>query len=168
MAYLQVYTGNGKGKTTAALGLALRAVCAGQKVHMLQFIKGMDYSELEAGTYLPGFTIEQMGRDCFIRNEPTELDRKLAKDGMERVRECLQDPSIDVLILDEVNIALYYGLIELPELLDAIRDRQSMEVICTGRYAPKELMDAADLVTEMREIKHYYQKKVPARVGIEK
>ena len=168
MAYLQLYTGNGKGKTTAALGLALRAVCAGLKVHMLQFIKGMDYSELKAPEYLPSFTIEQLGRDCFIRNKPTELDHDLAKRGLERVKECLEDETIDVLILDEVHIALYYGLIELPELLTLLDARKSMEVICTGRYAPKELMDRADLVTEMREIKHYYQKKVPARTGIEK
>lgn len=168
MGYLHVYTGNGKGKTTASLGLALRAVCAGLKVHMLQFIKGMDYSELKAQDLLPRFHIEQLGRDCFIRNKPTEEDHRLAQQGLQRVKQCLQDDSIDVLILDEIHIALYYGLIQLPELLQLLEERKSMEVICTGRYAPKELMDKADLVTEMREIKHYYQQKVPARTGIEK
>lgn len=167
--YFQIYTGNGKGKTTAALGLALRAICADKKVYFGQFIKGMDYSELKAVDLLPNFKIEQFGRDCFIFNEPTQEDRDIAKDGLDKVKEILSKGEYDLVVLDEINIALYYKLFSIQEVLEALNARAyHVEVICTGRYAPQELIDLADLVTEMKEIKHYYTQGVQARVGIEK
>ncbi|HHT49880.1 MAG TPA: cob(I)yrinic acid a,c-diamide adenosyltransferase [Eubacteriaceae bacterium] len=167
--YLHVYTGNGKGKTTAALGLSLRAICAGKKVFFGQFIKGMDYSELKAVELLPNFEIQQFGRDCFIFNEPTEKDIAIAKEGLNKMGEVLVKGEYDLVVLDEINVALYFKLFSLEELLAVLKNKADhVEVICTGRYAPKELIDLADLVTEMKEIKHYYFKGVEARVGIEK
>jgi len=167
--YLHVYTGDGKGKTTAALGLALRAVGAGMSVYIAQFAKGMVYSELSTLERLgDSITLEQWGRDCFIHNEPTDDDRALARRGFERVREVLRSGDYDLVILDEGNIATYYGLITVDELLAAINDRpEHVEVVVTGRKADERLIEAADLVTEMRLIKHYYDRGVQARPGIE-
>ncbi|MGC9771023.1 cob(I)yrinic acid a,c-diamide adenosyltransferase [Fervidobacterium islandicum] len=166
--YIHVYTGNGKGKTTAAFGLALRAVCAGKKVYIGQFIKGMKYSELDAPKYLANLVIEQYGRNCFIKNAPTEEDIRLAKEGLRRIREVLTSGEYDVVVMDEINVALYYGLFSVDEVLDLLKSKsEHVEVILTGRYAPQELVEIADLVTEMREVKHYYQKGVLARKGIE-
>ncbi|ODN30523.1 cob(I)yrinic acid a,c-diamide adenosyltransferase [Fervidobacterium thailandense] len=168
MGYVHVYTGNGKGKTTAALGLALRAICAGKKVYIGQFIKGMHYSELEAVKYLPNLLIEQYGRGCFIRGKPTEEDVKLAHTGLKRVREILESNAFDIVILDEINVALFYRLLDVSEVLELIANRpHDVELILTGRYAPKEIIEVADLVTEMVEVKHYYQQGVVARKGIE-
>jgi cob(I)alamin adenosyltransferase len=167
-AYIQVYTGNGKGKTTASLGLALRAVCAGKKVFIGQFIKGMDYSELKAPEMLSGLTIEQFGRDCFIRNKPTPEDLRIAALGLERSKEALFSGEFDVVILDELNVALYYQLFAEQEVLDMMDAKpDAVELVITGRYATDAVMNKADLVTEMREIKHYYAKGVQARKGIE-
>ncbi len=168
--YVQVYTGNGKGKTTAALGLSLRAVCAGKKVFFGQFIKGMDYSELKAMDLLPNFTLEQFGKDCFIYNEPTEEDVKIAQEGLERIKDVLRDGQYDIVVLDEINVSIYFKLFTSQEVIQAISNRAPhVEVICTGRYAPPELIEYADLVTEMKLIKHYYETQgVQARVGIEK
>ena len=167
--YVQIYTGNGKGKTTAALGLALRAVCADKKVYFGQFIKGMDYSELKAKDLLPNLDIEQFGKDCFIFNKPTQEDIRIAREGLEKVKKILSKGEYDVVVLDEINIALYYKLFTTEEVCDAINNRaHHVEVVCTGRYAPKELIDLADLVTEMKEIKHYYTQGIQAREGIEK
>ncbi|QAV33325.1 cob(I)alamin adenosyltransferase [Fervidobacterium changbaicum] len=166
--YIHVYTGNGKGKTTAAFGLALRAVCAGKKVYIGQFIKGMKYSELDAPKYLANLVIEQYGRNCFIKNAPTEEDIRLAKEGLRRIREVLTSGEYDVVIMDEINVALYYGLFSVDEVLDLLKSKsEHVEIILTGRFAPQELVEIADLVTEMREVKHYYQKGVLARKGIE-
>ncbi|MFY9312798.1 MAG: cob(I)yrinic acid a,c-diamide adenosyltransferase [Tepidanaerobacteraceae bacterium] len=167
--YIQVYTGNGKGKTTAALGLSLRAVCAGKKVFFAQFVKGMRYSELDAEKYLPGLTIKQFGRQCFIYDEPTEEDIEAAVKGLEECERILASGEYDLVVLDEINIALYYKLFPLDRVLSMLDKRhEKTEVVLTGRYAPQELIDRADLVTEMKEIKHYYNKGVPAREGIEK
>jgi len=167
--YVHLYTGNGKGKTTAALGLCLRAVCAGKKVFFGQFIKGMPYSELKAVDYLPGFEMKQYGNDCFIYRDPTDKDITLAKNGLKLLGEIVRSGDYDVVVLDEVNIALYFKLFDVKDVLDILSDRpEHTEVILTGRYAPNELIDAADLVTEMKEIKHYYQIGVEARTGIEK
>ncbi|SFI35483.1 cob(I)alamin adenosyltransferase [Tindallia magadiensis] len=166
--YVQVYTGNGKGKTTAALGLSLRAVCSGKKVYIGQFIKGMAYSEMKAPSLLEGITIEQYGRDCFIKNDPTEEDVLIAKKGLDTAREIIRNKTYDVVVLDELNVALYYKLISIDEVLDLIAAKPaSTELIITGRYAPDELLEVADLVTEMKEVKHYYQQGVKARKGIE-
>ncbi len=167
--YVQVYTGDGKGKTTAALGLALRAVCAGKKVFMGQFVKGMDYSELKAMNYLPGFRIEQYGKDCFICNNPKKEDVDIAKRGLKKIAGVVQSGKYDVVIMDEINIALYYGLFGIDEVLQIIKSKKEhVEIIITGRYAREEILEIADLVTEMKEIKHYYQKGVESRIGIEK
>lgn len=167
--YTHVYTGNGKGKTTAALGLALRAVCAGKKVFMGQFIKGMEYSELKAPQWMPNFTIEQYGRDCFIKNDPTKEDIAIATAGLKKSREILLSGEYDLFILDEINVALYFKLFSEEDVLSLMREKPShVELILTGRYAPDSIIEAADLVTEMKEIKHYYQQGVAARTGIEK
>ncbi len=167
--YVHVYTGDGKGKTTAALGLSLRAICAGKKVFFGQFVKGMDYSELKAVEYLPNFTIKQFGKDCFIFNDPTDEDINIARNGLKKMGEILTKGEYDLVVMDEVNIALYYHLFSVQDVLKIIDGRaEHVEVVCTGRKAPKELIDRADLVTEMKEIKHYYTKGVQAREGIEK
>lgn len=167
--YIHVYTGNGKGKTTAALGLALRAAGAGKMVFIAQFVKGMHYAELDAlKRFEPEITVKQFGRDCFIRHEPQEEDFALAKQGLAEVAEKIRSGMYDVVILDEACIALYYKLFLMSDLLDIIISRPaSMEIVITGRYAPPELIEVADLVTEMREVKHYYQQGVEAREGIE-
>ncbi|MFW6265068.1 MAG: cob(I)yrinic acid a,c-diamide adenosyltransferase [Bacillota bacterium] len=167
--YIHIYTGNGKGKTTAALGLALRAVCAGKKVYIGQFVKGMKYSETKAEDYLPYFEMHQFGRNCFIRNEPSQEDIDAARRGLEICKQVLKDGKYDIVILDELNIALYYNLFPLEEVIEILKNKNpQVEVIITGRYAPEKLIEFADLVTEMREIKHYYQEGVQAREGIEK
>ncbi|MBU0711528.1 cob(I)yrinic acid a,c-diamide adenosyltransferase [bacterium] len=167
--YVQVYTGDGKGKTTAALGLALRSVGARLKVFIGQFAKGMEYSEINAlREKLPEITIRQYGRDCFIINKPTTDDIKLARQGLAEISQIIQSGEYDMVILDEANIAVYFGLFSIDELLEVIRSKPSnLELIITGRNAHPELVKAADLVTEMLEIKHYYQKGVKARKGIE-
>ena len=167
--YVQVYTGNGKGKTTAALGLAVRAVGAGMKVFVGQFVKGMHYSELDViNSDLENITVRQYGRDCFIINEPTPEDKEAAQNGFERMRQIVRAGKHELVILDELNIAIYYGLISIDEVLRLIKDKPShVELVITGRYAPDELLKAADLVTEMKEVRHYYQKGVQARKGIE-
>lgn len=167
--YIQVYTGNGKGKTTAALGLSVRSVCAGKNVFFAQFVKGMRYSELDVVKYLPGMTIKQFGRNCFIYNQPTAKDIEAAEKGLKECETVLSSGTYDLVVLDEINIALYYKLFSLDRVLSMLDGRhEKTEVVLTGRYAPQELIDKADLVTEMREIKHYYNKGVPVREGIEK
>jgi len=167
--YIHLYTGNGKGKTTAALGLALRAAGAGKKVFIAQFVKGMHYSELVSVEKLsPNIVLQQFGRDCFIRQEPTPEDIQMANKGLDFVRELTRSGEYDMIILDEVCIALYYELFSLSALREVISQRrENMEWILTGRYASQELIDLADLVTEMVEVKHYYRQGVEAREGIE-
>jgi len=168
---IQVYTGNGKGKTTAALGLALRAAGHGLRVLMIQFMKGnIQYGELEASKRLsPYLTIKQMGRETFVsRTNPDPVDVELAKKGLSLAREAIQSQSYDIVILDEINVAVDYGLIPLSEVLDLMDSKPaSVELILTGRYAKPEILEKADLVTEMVERKHYYQKGIQSREGIE-
>lgn len=167
--YIQIYTGNGKGKTTCALGLSLRAVCAGKKVFFGQFVKGMKYSELDAIKYLPGFKMKQYGRDCFIFNKPSQEDIDIAKEGLKEIENILKSEEYDIVVLDELNIAIHYNLVSVEEVIDILKNKnEKIEVIITGRYAREELINLADLVTEMKEVKHYYKKGVEARVGIEK
>ncbi|NMB07531.1 MAG: cob(I)yrinic acid a,c-diamide adenosyltransferase [Tissierellia bacterium] len=165
---IHIYTGNGKGKTTAAIGLGIRAAMAGKKVFMGQFIKGMEYSELKIVDYLPNIEIQQFGRDCFIEKEPTKEDIKIAKNGLKICEEIIEKGEMDVVILDELNIALFFKLFTVEEVISVLNKRdENMEIIITGRYAPKELINMADLVTEMVEVKHYYNKGIEARRGIE-
>jgi len=167
--FVQVYTGNGKGKTTAALGLALRAVGAGLKVFIAQFVKGMKYGELKTiRERFPEITIRQYGRNCFIINKPTEEDIKLAQKGLAEAHKIIQAGNYDIVILDEANIAVYFQLFTIDELLKIIRMKpQHVEIIITGRKAHPRLIELADLVTDMQEVKHYYQAGIQARKGIE-
>jgi cob(I)alamin adenosyltransferase len=167
---LQVYTGDGKGKTTAALGLALRAAGAGFKVFIAQFIKGMEYSEFKMIKLLEKYiTLKQYGRDCFIEKDPTSEDIDAARYGLEEMGKILKSGEYQLVILDEANIAIYYKLFSEDELLKIIEERaDDVEVVVTGRKAPPRLIEKADLVTEMKELKHYYNKGILARKGIEK
>ena len=168
--YVQVYTGDGKGKTTAALGLAIRAAGAGLRVLFAQFVKGMEYSELRAlARFDDLIEVRQFGRGCFIHGEPAAEDRAAARDGLREVREAFAGGGFDVVVLDEANIATSLGLITVRELLDVISMRPpNVELVITGRDADPRVIAVADLVTEMREIKHYYREGVQARLGIEK
>ena len=168
--YIHVYTGNGKGKTTAAFGLALRAAGAGFRVYIAQFVKGMKYSEMNSLAKLEEYiTIKQYGRDCFIFRDPEKEDIQAAQEGLKEVREIMSSGEYNMIILDEANIATYYNLFSVDDLLDFIRAKpEDVELIITGRKADPRIIEAADLVTEMKEIKHYYQKGVQAREGIEK
>lgn len=168
--YVHVYTGDGKGKTTAAFGLALRAVGAGMKVYIGQFVKGMKYAELDSlSRFDDKIIVRQYGRDCFIYNEPSGEDIRLAREGLEELKAVMASGEYQLVILDEANIATYYQLFTVDDLLAAVRGRaESVEVVITGRKAEPEVLEMADLVTEMREIKHYYAKGVQARDGIEK
>jgi cob(I)alamin adenosyltransferase len=168
--YVQVYTGEGKGKTTAALGLALRSAGAGLKVYFAQFIKGMKYSEHFVLDELAGYiTVRQYGRECFIKGAPKEEDIRAARVGLMEVREIMLSGKYKVVVLDEANIATRYNLFSVDDLLDLIRVKpDDVELIITGRDADPRIIEAADLVTEMKEVKHYYHKGVSARDGIEK
>lgn len=166
---VHVYTGNGKGKTTAALGLAIRAVGADMKVYIGQFVKGMKYSELNSLKKIANIEIKQYGLKCFINGDPDEDDIKKAEEGLAEIKEVLRSGDYDLVILDEANIATYYELFSVDELIEVVDSRaDNVEVVITGRKADDKIIDYADLVTEMREIKHYYQKGVVARKGIEK
>ncbi|MGC8873157.1 MAG: cob(I)yrinic acid a,c-diamide adenosyltransferase [Chloroflexia bacterium] len=168
--FVQVYTGDGKGKTTAALGLALRAAGHGLYTYIGQFMKGQPYGELEAARLLaPYLTIEQYGRPSFVHvRHATPEDIRCAHEGLARAREALLSGRYDIVVLDEVCVALHFGLLTLPEVLSLLNERPAkVELVLTGRRAPKELLDRADLVTEMREIKHPYASGVSARPGIE-
>lgn len=166
--YIHLYTGDGKGKTTAAFGLAVRAACAGLNVYIGQFVKGMEYSEVGVQKVMPNIKIEQYGRDCFIEKNPEAEDFACAEIGFEKIKAALKSDEYDVVILDEITVALYYKLVDLDELLEVLKTRnKSIEVVLTGRNAPEELIEIADLVTEMQEIKHYYRQGVLSRKGID-
>jgi cob(I)alamin adenosyltransferase len=168
--YVHVYTGDGKGKTTAAFGLALRAAGAGLKVFIAQFVKGMEYGELKAIKPLSeSITLRQYGRRCFIREKPDEQDIAMAKRGLKEVHGVVASGKYRLVILDEANIATHFGLFSVEDLLDVIDSRaEGVELVITGRNADPRVVERADLVTDMREIKHYYREGVEARDGIER
>ena len=167
---VHVYTGDGKGKTTAALGLALRAAGAGLRVFIGQFIKGLAYSELKTlERHRDRITLRQFGRGCFIGRQPAGEDVEAAWRGLEVIERILQDGDYRVVILDEANVAVQCGLFAVQDLLRLIESKPAaVELVFTGRGAPPELIERADLVTEMREVKHYYRNGIMARLGIEK
>ena len=168
---IHVYTGMGKGKTTAALGLAMRALGHGLKVYIIQFMKGnIRYGELETARQLsPNIVIKQMGRECFVdRDNPDKIDIELAQRAFQLAREILSGGTHDIVVLDEINVAVDYGLIPLEAVLELLDSKpHHVELILTGRYARQEVIERADLVTEMREVKHYYQEGIPSRKGID-
>lgn len=172
MGCIQVYTGNGKGKTTAALGMALRAAGRGMKSYFIQFLKQGDYGELTAvARHLqPWVTIEQFGLPDFhySGNEVSAEEQAAARNGLAVARRVLREGLHEIVVLDEVNTLLHFGILPLAEVLDVIDGRPPhVELVLTGRYAPAEIQERADLITEMREVRHYYQKNIPARLGIE-
>jgi cob(I)alamin adenosyltransferase len=168
--YIQVYTGNGKGKTTAALGLAIRAAGAGLKVFIAQFIKMGEYSEINAlKRFSDLITIEQYGLGRFIKGKPSPEDIQAAGNGLERIEKIIDSKEYHVVILEEANVAVTCGLFSVEDLFRIIdKKADDLELVITGRNAMPEIIERADLVTEMKEIKHYYHKGVTARVGIEK
>ena len=167
----QVYTGNGKGKTSAALGLALRAVGWGFKVYMIQFIKGGDfrYGELKTIRQLSNFRLRAFGRGRYITEDPPlKDDINLAKEAMKFTRETVNSGEFDIVILDEINVALHLKLISTEEVVQLIKSKpKHVELVLTGRYASSEVAEVADLVTEMVNIKHPFEKGINARKGIE-
>ena len=187
---LQVYTGNGKGKTTAAIGLAIRALGAGHKVFLMQFMKSLAYSEQHILQTMPNLTLETTGKPFFIAEEGMMDERTrealgadviifpkghppddyvaLLTSGLARVMDIISKGEMNLIILDEINIALSFGLLQreqMEELLHALPSET--ELVCTGRNAPQWLLDRADLITEMREVRHYYERGISARKGIE-
>jgi cob(I)alamin adenosyltransferase len=168
--YIQVYTGDGKGKTTAALGLALRASGHGLHTYIGQFMKGQRYGELDALRDHPFITLEQYGDPrCIHREEVTAEHIAQAHEGLERAREAMLSGKYDLVVLDEVNVSIWFGVLETAEVLALLDEKpEHVEVVLTGRRAPQALIERADLVTEMRMVKHYYQNGVQARSGIER
>jgi cob(I)alamin adenosyltransferase len=167
---IQVYTGDGKGKTTCALGLALRAAGQGFQVFIIQFMKGRQTGESRAAARLaPEVTLHYFGRPGLVNlKAPAPEDLALMRQAWDLAREVLAAGKHDLVILDEINLCLTYGLVPLEEALEVLQHRPPwVEVILTGRQAPPELLALADLVTEMRPVKHYYQAGVKARRGIE-
>ena len=167
---VQVYTGDGKGKSTAAFGLTLRAVGAGLRVFIGQFLKGPErYSEIKAlETFEAQVTIEQFGQGRFVRDEPAVEDIRAARNGLEKVRVAMHSARYDLVIMDEANVAVTYRLFEVDDLMAMINAKPTMvELVMTGRNAHPDLVARADLVTEMKLIKHYYNEGVSAREGIE-
>jgi cob(I)alamin adenosyltransferase len=168
---IQVYTGTGKGKTTAALGLAMRALGHGFKVYVIQFMKGnIRYGEVEIARQLsPNLVIKQMGRETFVdRNNPDKMDIELAQKAFQLAKEVIAEGMYDIVILDEINVAVDYGLISLEVLLNLLAAKPThVELIITGRDAKREVIEKADLVTEMVEVKHYHKEGIHSREGIE-
>lgn len=166
---IHIYTGNGKGKTTAAIGVGIRAIGDGLKVHMIQFMKGRRYSEIDALENIPNFTVVQHGRDEFVsKKNPDKIDIDLAKKGFEHAKKIVKSGEYDVVILDEINVAVDFDLIPLEDILHLIEEKpEKVELILTGRYAHPDVVKLADLVSEILEIKHPYQEGVQSRKGID-
>lgn len=167
--FIHVYTGSGKGKTTASLGLGLRAVGAGFKVHMVQFMKGRRYSEIDGIDQLSNFSVSQHGRDEFVnKKNPEQIDIDMAQEGFKYAKKIINDNKFDIIVLDEINVAVDFNLIELSDVLTLMKEKPDhLELILTGRYAHEDIIKNADLVTEMIEIKHPYQKGILSRKGID-
>ncbi len=167
---VHVYTGPGKGKTTAAFGLAFRACGHGWKVLVIQFMKGDGkYGEIQSAKHLANLVVEQYGLPTFIKKgNPSERDIELASKGLERARQAILQCQYDLIILDEINVAVDFGLIPLEELLSFIRQKpDQIELVLTGRNAHPDVLSAADLVSSIEEVKHPFQKGVYGREGIE-
>ena len=168
--YIHIYTGDGKGKTTAALGLALRAAGAGLSVYIAQFLKKGEYSEIKALRRLSDrITVQQFGLGRFVRGKPQKEDIEAAANGLQTVKDVMAAEKHQVIVLDEANVAVACGLFPLQALLEIIALKpEGVELVITGRGAPPEVIDQADLVSEIKSLKHYFEKGVGARIGIEK
>lgn len=168
--YVHVYTGDGKGKTTAALGLALRAVGAGWRVFFAQFAKGAATSELASLDYLHGrIEVRQFGEAHFIRRGPEIADVDHAQRGLLECKAAILSGDYRLVVLDEANVAVALGLFGVDDIVDLISCRPDpVELVLTGRWAHPRIVERADLVTEMREVKHYYRRGVLARAGVER
>lgn len=166
---IQVYTGDGKGKTTAALGLALRAAGRNMKVLIVQFMKKWDYGELHSIKLIPNITLETFGTKEFVyKGKAKKIDYEEAERAFSFGVKGMESGNYDIVIFDELNMALYYDLLDTREIVKKIKEKpQNVEIVITGRRAPREIIEIADLVTEMKEVKHPYQKGVEARIGIE-
>ena len=167
---VHVYTGQGKGKTTAAFGLAFRACGHGWKVLVIQFMKGDEkYGEIQSAKHLDNLVVEQYGLPTFVKKgNPSEKDMELAAKGFERARQAILQCRYDLIILDEIHVAVDFGLIPLEELLSLIRQKpERVELILTGRNAHPEVVALADLVSCIEEVKHPFQNEVPGREGVE-
>ena len=167
---IHVYTGEGKGKTTAAFGLALRALGSGKKVVIVQFMKGRkDVGEYKMGKKLQGMEVHLFGRAELVDPlQPLSIDFELAQEGLRFAKKRIEEKPPDLLILDEVNVAIKFGLLNVNDVLAFMRNTPaSVELVLTGRHAPKEIIEKADLVTEMKEISHPFEEGVPAREGVE-
>ena len=167
--YVHVYTGNGKGKTTAAMGLAIRAAGAGLKVYIAQFVKMGDYSEIKAlKRFSDLITVEQYGLGRFIGTRPSKRDIAIARKGLEIAKDVMASGEVNLVILEEANVAVKFGLFPVQALVRLIIQKpKDIELVITGRHAPARVIEVADLVTEMRMVKHYFEKGIQARVGIE-
>ena len=169
--YIQIYTGNGKGKTTAALGQALRAAGSGLKTFIVQFMKNSPYGEIKIFEQMNNWvTFEHYGNDSFVFSNKAagEKDIYMAQRAFNRARKAMSNGKYDIVIMDEVCVAIFFELLKTQDVLSLLAEKPApVELILTGRYCPPELIERADLVTEMQEIKHYYQNGVIARKGIE-
>ena len=167
--FVHIYTGDGKGKTTAAIGLTVRALGAGLKVVFVQFFKPGDSSEVKVLKELPNLRYFSFGKKGFRKGDIPEEEKNLILSGWAKVKEFLKSENLDVLVLDEFTYCVNWGIIPLQEVVKALKDRTlSLEVVITGRKAPEELLELADLVTFMKKVKHYFDENTPARKGIEK
>ncbi|SMC52639.1 cob(I)yrinic acid a,c-diamide adenosyltransferase [Desulfocicer vacuolatum DSM 3385] len=168
--YIHVYTGDGKGKTTAALGLALRSAGHGMGVFIGQFMKGIRYGELNALELIPSIEVAQFGDEvCIRKEEVTDLHRAHAREGLAVIKEVMRRGDHPVVIMDEICVTLWFEILSLEEVMALVKAKPAgIELILTGRKAPQELIEIADLVTEMKEIKHYYTQGVLARDGVER
>ncbi len=174
LGLVQVYTGDGKGKTTASLGLAFRACGHGFQVCMIQFMKdNTEYGEFKSSVNLPGFTLLQVGRNDFVNLEnPEEIDKKLAQDGWNKAKNAIASGKYDIVILDEINVAIACKILDVHSVVSFLTEDRMVspkipEIILTGRYAPPEIINIAHLVTEMKEIRHNYSTGMESRQGIE-
>ncbi len=166
---IMVFTGDGKGKTTAAVGQALRALGHGYRVYMIHFMKGRDYGEFLALEKMQNLTLVRAGRDCFVcREDPDPVDLDLARDGFARAGEAIRSGEYDLVVLDEINVAVDFNLIEEEELLGLLQDKpKEVTVVLTGRGASQELVKMADMVSEVLAIKHHYEDGADCVAGIE-
>lgn len=165
-----VYTGNGKGKTTASLGLSMRALGHNQKVGFLQFMKGSkNYGEVKLAAMLPNFTLVQSGQESFVSYEnPDPVDIRMAQEGLALAKNWFKEDKFDLIVLDEILVAVAYKLISVAQVLDLVKKKPPrLNLVMTGRYAAPELIEIADTVTEMTEQRHAYQRGVQAKEGME-